>query len=133
MQPSLLLVEDETVLREIYGEALKDSGFRVFRAATRLEALELIPDILNLTAIISDIDMPLLRNQKEVVIGEGLKLVEDVRANLPNILILLMTGRADNLLKSKPSEIDTVLAKPFLPNYLVQKVKELLDQKSALV
>jgi len=55
---TILLAEDEAVLRLICVETLEDCGFRVFAASDGVDALELLMSHSEVALLISDIRMP---------------------------------------------------------------------------
>ncbi|MFB0613078.1 response regulator [Aurantiacibacter poecillastricola] len=118
----VLYVDDEPDIREIAEMALElDPQFEVRTAATGIAALELIeewkPDVALLDVMMPQMDGPTLLA----------RLREDERyADLP---VIFVTARA------QPSELQTfstldavgVIAKPFDPMTLSEKVRELLE------
>lgn len=58
MKPTVLLVEDEQVLRELLCEALEDAGYRVVAAREGQEALDALPGIEHVCLILLDLLMP---------------------------------------------------------------------------
>jgi PAS domain S-box-containing protein len=117
---TVLLVEDEAMLRQMIREVLERDGYRVLEAAHGEEALRVLherheaPHIL-----VTDVVMP--------GIG-GPALARRVAAARPGIRVLLMSGYTDARLPEGRLAPDTAfLAKPFTPDALVRKVRELLD------
>jgi two-component system, response regulator RegA len=82
IQKKLLLVDDDKVLRERLGQALRRRGYDVVLAAGREEALQEI-EADKITHALLD-----LRLDQE----NGLVLVEDIRAKHPACKIVMMTG-----------------------------------------
>ena len=82
---TLLLAEDEAMLRVIAVEMLEDAGFEVFEAADGVEALELLKAHPEISLLVSDIKMPRM---------DGYALAEAGLALRPELKILLMTGYA---------------------------------------
>jgi CheY-like chemotaxis protein len=58
--PRLLLVEDDTPIRESLGEALREEGFDVVAAADGREALEVLRSGPRPSAILLDLTMPVM-------------------------------------------------------------------------
>ena len=80
--PSVLVVDDEKVIREILADFLTLEGFRVTTAADGIGALEHL-DAGSFNMVISDLKMPNMG---------GLELLEQIQANHENVLAVIMTG-----------------------------------------
>jgi CheY-like chemotaxis protein len=82
MKKHLLIVDDEAEIRDLLGLFLTANGYRVTALETAAEALQLAkkdpPDL-----IISDLQL------EE---SDGLSMIDDLRATLPNTPVLLLTG-----------------------------------------
>ncbi|HVW75841.1 MAG TPA: response regulator [Rhizomicrobium sp.] len=102
---SILLAEDEAMLRVIAVEMLEDAGFKVFEAGDGLEALALLKANPEIALLVSDIKMPRM---------DGYGLVEAGLLLKPDLKVLLMTGYAGepppDLLRTASIQI---LHKPF--------------------
>jgi DNA-binding NtrC family response regulator len=87
IKPKILIVDDEAVIREIYGDFLEQNGFEVATALNVETALESIkakkPDL-----ILLDIVMP-FRN--------GFDLYDQVIVDYPGIKFVFMTGYDDDI------------------------------------
>ena len=55
---SILVAEDETMVRLVAVETLRDAGFEVYEAADGQEALEVLKENPGIALLISDIKMP---------------------------------------------------------------------------
>jgi two-component system cell cycle sensor histidine kinase/response regulator CckA len=118
---TILVVEDEKPVRNLVRETLEDAGYRVFDATDGEAALELMSrsrDPIHL--VLTDVIMP--------KIG-GRSLAARVASLHPETKILFMTGYVDpsdegkyHPLGRKPS-----IFKPFTPQELARKVREVLD------
>jgi signal transduction histidine kinase len=82
--PLVLLVEDDTDVRQVVRRQLLDLGYMVVEAADGREALEMLAQIDEIRLVISDVVMP----------GglDGPALARNVRATRPDIGILLISG-----------------------------------------
>jgi signal transduction histidine kinase len=119
---AVLVVEDETAVRTLISQVLQNYGYRVLEAGNGIEAWgEVSRNAAEpVDLLLSDIVMPEMG---------GVELADLVRTLLPDIRILFMSGYADEI------EIDEMLSmgrafikKPFLPESLVAKVRQTLDQ-----
>lgn len=109
----VLVVDDESALREIMTLLLEDAGFDVVTAHSGNSALSILDDSNNFYAIISDIKM---RD------GDGIYLMEEIQKRGLSIeRKILITGYSQiseeeafeagaHQLLRKPADIDTVLA-----------------------
>jgi len=102
---SILVAEDEAMLRVIAVEMLEDAGFQVFEAADGAEALDLLKAHPQIALLVSDIKMPRM---------DGYALVEAGLVFRPDLKVLLMTGYTQSpppeVLKARDIQI---LHKPF--------------------
>lgn len=84
-QSTVLLVEDEPLIRLFVAELLEDSGFKVVEAANATEALVLLEAGLEINVLLTDVDMPNGCN--------GFELAHRVHESWPEAEILIMSGR----------------------------------------
>jgi PAS domain S-box-containing protein len=111
---TILLVEDDAMVRRIARRTLEELGYRVLeaedgeRARTRLEETEV--DLL-----VTDMVMPGI---------SGLELVDALRQSHPEIRVLLISGYEGGPDSAPPSA--PLLEKPFTPDQLARKVHEVL-------
>ncbi|SCY04047.1 response regulator [Microvirga guangxiensis] len=85
LQSTILLVEDEPLIRLFVAELLEDSGFKVVEAANATEALVLLEAGLEVDVLLTDVDMPNGCN--------GFELAHKVHEAWPSAEILIMSGR----------------------------------------
>lgn len=97
---TVLLVEDEPLLRLFVAELLEDSGFKVVEAANATEALVLLDAGLEIDVLLTDVEMPNGCN--------GFELAHKVHKSWPRAEILIMSGRR------WPAEGDLPLGAAFL-------------------
>ncbi len=118
---TIMVVEDEQPVRDLLNRILKGQGYRVVVAQSPGEAL-LIAEELDgeIELVVTDVVMPHL---------SGPKLVERLRADLPRLRVLLMSGHPEELVLDSKLSGDRLLflQKPFDPEVLLKKVRELLD------
>ena len=119
---TVLLVDDEELVRMSIADGLRDLGFKVVEAASAAGALQhlregLVPDVL-----ITDHMMPGMT---------GVMLAREARDKLPSLPVLMITGYA-NL---RPEEIRglDVLAKPFNHGVLAARIADLMKQSDGKV
>ena len=80
---SILIAEDEAMLRIVAVETLKDDGFTVYEAGDGVSALEILRGHPEIALLISDIKMPRLG---------GYELAQGALEMRPDLKVLFMTG-----------------------------------------
>ncbi|HXF96088.1 MAG TPA: PAS domain S-box protein [Gemmatimonadales bacterium] len=121
---TILLVEDEPAVRAPVKELLEDAGFRVLEAADARAALALVerdPD-LAIHVLVTDVVMPGMK---------GHELAQRFRERRPGALVLFTSGYSPQALAGELPPGAAFLAKPFTPEALARKVRELLDRPPA--
>lgn len=119
---TLLLVEDDTPVRESVRRLLEAHGYTVIEARDGADALQLYD--LNTTGIdlvLTDVTMP--------VMG-GYELVQQLRARQSDIRVLFMSGYAEKPLGSNGAlgSGTGYVAKPFSVNTLMKRLREVLEE-----
>ena len=103
--PTVLVVDDEPLIRQISRRTLEAHGYLVTGAATGLDAIELLSHGTPLDLLIADLDMPELT---------GDEMVRRIRAARPDLKVLYVTGRIDLLMDARPLwDGEAFLEKPF--------------------
>lgn len=122
-RPTILVVDDEAMLRSIFADLLAHEGYACVTAANAIDALQIIEaNLIELDLLVTDIRMPGALN--------GLDLANKVRELQPRTSILLISGFADDPLTKKAEERGyRILAKPFRHAHLAAAVKEELTQR----
>ena len=120
---TVLLVEDEVMLRRLFCEILEMNGYTVLEAANGREALQLCeryPGRIHL--LITDVVMPLMC---------GRELAEQLLPREPELKVIFMSGYTDDaqVLRSISSEGVMFIQKPFAPEALESKIREALEQQ----
>ncbi len=121
---TVLLVEDERVVRELAGEVLRGGGYRVLSARGAEEALLLAESLSGrIDLLLVDVVMPRMG---------GRELAEAVRALLSDVAVLYMSGYTDDdVLRYGVSRQECeLLHKPFTPGDLLAKVREVLEGRN---
>jgi CheY-like chemotaxis protein len=120
--PSVLVVDDDEVVRLIARRSLEGAGYHVWEASDGTQALGyLLQGVVDV--VVTDIRMPKM---------DGWELLTHLRSMSPRVPTLLMSGYDVQLGTSKISEM--VLTKPFRPEQLTNLVGQLLagtQQQSA--
>ena len=124
---TVLLVEDETVVRGLSRKTLQAAGYVVLEAASPREALRIAERHEGtIHLIVTDVVMPEL---------SGPALVDRLAARHNEAKVLFMSGYTDDVLSPHHFADRSVafLSKPFTPAVLVKKVREVLDAPGDLL
>jgi PAS domain S-box-containing protein len=121
---TILVAEDDASLRILAREALTRFGYTVIEAVDGEEAVRKFKE--NQTSIqllLFDIIMPKMN---------GREAYEAINKIWPGVKTIFMSGYAPDTIREKAGLGETVplLAKPLSPTELLQKVREILDQKT---
>jgi CheY-like chemotaxis protein len=112
---TLLLVDDDFLIRMSTASLLEDLGYVVLKAASGAEALEALKAGAKIDLLVTDYAMPGMT---------GLQLAEKARALHPGLPILLATGYAD--LPARSALDVPRLSKPYRQSELAQVIDTLL-------
>ena len=119
----LLLVDDDTQVREITAATLTENGYTVVAAADGLAALAVLEQQGERVAlVIADYAMPGMT---------GRELLETVRQRRPDVAVLLATGYADYPdLTSETLAIDQIVRKPFRASELLARIHMVCNRQA---
>ncbi len=120
---TVLVVEDEVMVRSLSREILEEAGYRVLEAKDGEQALRLATAHVGpIHALLSDVVMPGMT---------GPETAERIRAVRPEIRVLYMSGHTeDPAIESGQAGDAPLLAKPFSPAALTAWIRESLDRRS---
>jgi two-component system, cell cycle sensor histidine kinase and response regulator CckA len=114
---TILLVEDEPAVRQLFAQALMRAGYRVFEARNGQEAMTVFDqhgDTIDL--LLTDLRMPYMG---------GTELVQHLRARRSTLKLLCVSGYPS----AGDDELSAAfLSKPFSREDLLAKVREVLDR-----
>jgi CheY-like chemotaxis protein len=104
---SVLMVDDDNMVREALAGELEDRNFQVTTASDGLAALALVDGGQAMDVLVTDYSMPGMN---------GLTLIQEVRRRRPEVPALLLTGYAEagaeTALARIPDRLTTLLRKP---------------------
>ncbi len=113
---TVLVVEDDELVRRAAATILRLSGCRVIEAGNGCEAVQVFTSqSAGIDLVFTDLDMPKCG---------GLMLIEQLRQMQPGVKTLLATGYADH------THAGECLAKPYSARDLLGRVEELLARRS---
>ena len=120
---TILLVEDEDILRDLASQSLYELGYTVLEAHNGSEALHIIQtqSQAKIDLLLTDVVMP--------KIG-GVKLADEFKRLYPQASVLFMSGYTDSAVfrRGLPESGSAFIAKPFTPPTLAKRVRDVLDQ-----
>jgi CheY-like chemotaxis protein len=120
---TILLVEDETSVRNLTAQVLREQGYTVLEAANGSDALNVVRDRAaeEIHLLFTDVVMP--------QVG-GRELAEQLKTIRPNTKILFTSGYPDSTIIYQgllDPDVDFI-AKPLSPSTVARKVREVLDK-----
>ena len=118
---TVLVVEDESAVRHLACRVLREQGYEVLQAGNGEEALGLLTTVeREVHLVVSDVVMPAMN---------GRELGEHLRVLRPGLPLLYMSGYTDGemLQIGVQTGARNFLPKPFAPEALVARVREMLD------
>lgn len=120
MADTILVVDDEVLIRMVVAEHLRDCGYRVIEAGDGEEAIAVLKADGRIDIVFSDIQMPKLN---------GFGLAHWVRRERPRVQVLLTSGGiksaeiADELCESGP-----LIEKPYDLGHILSRIRAMLSR-----
>ena len=116
--PTVLVVEDELLIREVIADYLQDCGFRVVEAGNADDAIKMLRTDVRIDVVFSDVQMP----------GslDGFGLARWLRREQPNVRIILTSGRARATAASELCADGPLMAKPYRHDDVERRIRSLL-------
>ena len=119
---TILLVEDETDLRELTRDLLAASGYTVLEAPNPADALRIVADAPpRIDLLLTDVVMPGM---------DGQELAGRLTARWPGLKVLFMSGYADEVIAHRGvlARGTLLVQKPFARALLLRKIREALGR-----
>jgi two-component sensor histidine kinase len=120
-KPTVLIVEDEMLLRMRAVEMVEDAGFTPLEAVDADEALALLESRSDIELLFTDIQMPGSMN--------GLKLAHAVHERWPSIKIILVSGQLTPGEGDRPAD-SRFFGKPLEVPQMIAELQEMIGQGS---
>ena len=121
---TILVAEDEDAVRALTCRILRKRGYHVLEAKDGREAVEVArAHEGEITLLVTDVIMPHLN---------GRELSESIAGIMPDVKVLYMSGYTDDALLQRgvlQSGTGNFLEKPFTPEALATKVREILESE----
>ncbi len=117
--PTVLLVDDDELVRETVAGILTDRGYGVLKAEHGREALSVLSRTAEIQAVILDIMMPEM---------EGIEALREIRKGWPGLPVIMISGGdrsgwTDALDMASKLGADRTLPKPFTPQQLIAELE----------
>ncbi len=118
MAVSLLVADDDDLLRNLVKEVLEDEGYQVYTAADGQETVDIFWEHPEIALVILDIMMPKM---------DGIEVLQEIRerTDIP-VLMLTALGDSSSELSCLRNGASDFVSKPFHYDILVERVKNLL-------
>jgi signal transduction histidine kinase len=115
---TILLVEDESAVRNLARRTLESCGYTVLPASDPIEALHLA-ETARVDLVLSDIRMPHMT---------GTEMIEQFLLEHPAPVVVFMSGYAEEALMAESRSLrSSFIRKPFTPTALACTIREALD------
>jgi signal transduction histidine kinase/CheY-like chemotaxis protein len=118
---TILVVEDQTAVRQLVSTALQKHGYRVISAPGPMQALSILENTsVSIELVLTDLVMPEM---------SGHLLAAEAAVKRPGIRVLYMSGHSEEILSSRDSAGERIdcLEKPFTADEVAAAVRHVLD------
>lgn len=114
---TILVVDDEALLRLRAADLLEDAGYRVVEASDAASALKILEERPDVRLLFTDVQMP----------GEcdGMRLAAKVHLRWPKVLLIVTSGRL-NIANEDIPDNGRFIAKPYQDHVLVKQIASLI-------
>jgi DNA-binding NtrC family response regulator len=120
-KPTVLIVEDEMILRMRAVDMVEDAGFSPIEAVNADDALALLESRSDIELLFTDIQMPGTMN--------GLKLAHAVHERWPAIKIILVSGKLTPTENDRPAE-SRFFGKPIEARQMIAELQAMIGHGS---
>jgi DNA-binding NtrC family response regulator len=115
--PTILLVEDEVLIRMATADALRGAGFTVLEAAHADEALSILNASVQVGLVMTDVRMP--------GSTDGLGLARMLRKSRPDLKLVIVSGEA--CADAARAASDLFFFKPCNMTVVIERLSKLLE------
>lgn len=121
MADTILVVEDEILIRMVIADYLRDCGYRIFEAGTTNEAIQILQAEPRIDVVFTDIQMPGDR--------DGFDLCRWVHGHTPHVKVVLTSGGinaaevAEDLCHAGP-----LMGKPYHLHQVLARIRSVLER-----
>ena len=115
---TVLVVEDQGMVRRVLCELLSDSGYAVLEASSPDQAIELAARHAgDIDLLLSDVVMPRM---------SGIELADRLSGEYPDLAVLLVSGYPDDPDLERSAGRREFLAKPYAPGEIIERIERML-------
>jgi PAS domain S-box-containing protein len=116
---TLLVVEDEPVVRSVIVDMLRDEGYRVLEAVDGPSGLRVLRETPNIDLLVTDIGLPGMN---------GRQLADQAREVRPNLKILFITGYSESVVMAKGFLLPgmEMITKPFDLDHFLRRIRAMV-------
>ena len=118
----ILIAEDERDIRDLIAFTLRFAGHEVFAAANGEEAVEMAPKV-NPDLILMDVRMPRMTGYEACKVMKANPDLKDIP-----VVFLSAKGQENEIQQGLDVGAEEYLLKPFAPDQLTKRVKEILTK-----
>ena len=119
--PSILVVDDELLIRDLLYDFFQDQGWDIAVAESGEQALEILQE-KKIDVLLTDLRMPAM---------DGMALTGQVRKSFPGIPVVIMTGypSVESAVSALRNRVADYITKPFNVNELYKRVESHLPRE----
>ncbi len=119
--PSILVVDDELLIRDLLYDFFQDQGWDIAVAESGEQALEILQE-KKIDVLLTDLRMPAM---------DGMALTGQVRKNFPCLPVVIMTGypSVESAVSALRNKVADYITKPFNVNELYKRVESHLPRE----
>jgi CheY-like chemotaxis protein len=114
---TILVAEDEVLVRHEISEYLRSQGYGVVEANSAAEAIQVFKDSVDVTVVFTDVRMP----------GtiDGLDLAHYVQSHHPDVPVVITSGHVRPA--DIPADLGPIIEKPYTPVDVLEAIKAKLQ------
>jgi PAS domain S-box-containing protein len=116
---TVLVIEDDPVVRELVVEILQETGYRTLQAGDGPAGLKILQSSQRIDLLVTDVGLPGMN---------GRQVADAARLERPDLKVLFVTGYAENAAMAsgflEPGM--TMITKPFAVDLLIERVREMI-------
>jgi CheY-like chemotaxis protein len=116
--PTVLVIDDEILVRVVIADYLRDCGYRVLEAGNAEDAVAILSSKLKVDIVFTDLELP--------GHSSGLELARWIRRRHPDVRVIVTSGVYSSAeLAGELCEAGPPIAKPYESDAVVQRIRSL--------
>jgi CheY-like chemotaxis protein len=117
--PTVLVIDDEVLIRLVIADYLRECGYRVFEAGSPEDAVAILQSDLKIDIVFTDLELP---GQ-----SSGLELARWIRRRFPAVKVILTSGLYSAAeLAGELCEAGPPIIKPYDSDVVAQRIRALM-------